>query len=83
MTNVEIIAAAKKQHGIEEDVHTFAEWKRNGYAVRRGEHAAFKTKIWLMTKEQVEIEEGMFEWVNRFVLKQAAFFGRSQVEARR
>ena len=79
MNNMDIINAAKAANNINEEVHTYVGWKNRGHVVRKGEHALFKTKIWLMTKENVEVEEGVFEWCDRFVMTQAAFFGESQV----
>lgn len=83
MTNEDIIRMAKKEHGVHEEAHTFAEWKRKGYVVRRGEKALFKVKIWIFTKEQVEVEDGVFMLQDKFVMKPTAFFGESQVKARR
>lgn len=82
MTNEDIIRAAKKANGIKEEIHTFAEWKKHGRAVSKGEHACLKVKIWVYTKQQVEVDEGIFEWQGGFVMKPTAFFGRSQTEVR-
>ena len=80
MKNADIIKMAKKMHDIEEEAHTFAQWQKKGLVVRKGEHAAFKAKIWLLVKEYVEVEDGEFKQIDRFVLKQASFFTASQVE---
>ena len=81
MTNREIISMAKLAHGVEETVHTYAQWRKEGFKVKKGEHAAFKAKIWVFQKEVVEVEEGKFEQREGFILKTAAFFTESQVEA--
>lgn len=83
MTNLEIIANAKLMNGITEDAHTFAHWKHLGYAVRKGEHAAFSATIWKYAKgkraQQVEEETGEVQPGHMF-MKTAYFFTRSQVE---
>ncbi len=76
MTNVEIIAAAKMLNGITEEAHTFAAWKARGFSVRKGERAAFSTKIWKYkpaNKEDKDTEGHMF-------MKTAHFFTESQVD---
>ena len=46
-------------------VHTFQEWKRLGYSVKKGEHAAITTNLWKYTtkpsKANREAAEGMTE----------------------
>ncbi len=46
MTNREILEAEMTVHAVEEEVNTFAGWKREGRIVKKGEKAVFKTKIW-------------------------------------
>ena len=46
LTNFEIIESNIILHGITEEVDTYAGWSRNGYKVKRGSKALFKTKIW-------------------------------------
>ena len=46
MTNSEIIQAECNVRGIEEEVNTFAYWKKIGYRVKQGEHALFETRLW-------------------------------------
>lgn len=47
MTNNEIITRAAQAAGLADTIlHTFAEWKRLGYSVNKGEHAAMSCIIW-------------------------------------
>lgn len=60
MTNEQIIYSAAINAGIFSEaeaqkyvqsgrrlpLHTFAEWKKHGYSVRKGEHAALTVRIW-------------------------------------
>jgi hypothetical protein len=62
-----------------EQIHTFMEWKRRGFSVKKGEKAIAQFTIWKhVTKkakaENEEDEEKMF-------MKQAFFFSAEQVEA--
>ena len=61
-----------------EEIHTFMEWKRRGFSVKKGEKAITQFTIWKhVTKkakeENEEDEEKMF-------MKQAFFFLSEQVE---
>lgn len=80
MTNEEIIYRASisagiitegeaqkfAQNGWELPIHTFAGWKKYGYSVKKGEHAALKVRLWRKKgvksgkgsddKEAVEVE---------------------------
>ena len=61
-----------------EQIHTFMEWKRRGFSVKKGEKAITKFNIWKhVTKksksEDEEDEEKMF-------MKHAFFFSAEQVE---
>lgn len=80
MTNEAIIEAAKALNGIEEEAHTYNRWKLMGFQVRKGEHAAFKAKIWKHGKKKVETEDGEEEQ-GRMFMKTASFFTASQVDA--
>lgn len=81
MTNAEIIANAKLANGITEEAHTFAHWKKLGYFVRKGEKAAFSTRIWKYAGKKVEGENGEEDEQNmKMFMKKAHFFTRSQVE---
>jgi len=80
MTNEAIIMQAKMLHGIEEECHTFAKWKQLGYRVRKGEHAAFKTRIWKGGRQKVVDEDGEEKEAQRMFMKMAHFFTASQVD---
>ena len=98
MTNIQIIANEAIAHNLytEEEVvalfettgclplFTFAEWKKAGYFVKKGEKAKLTCYIWKMKKEktqgkdkngnEVEIDETNFYKVKAF------FFDNTQVE---
>ena len=98
MTNSQIITAAAIQAGIftEEQaaailstghalpLHTFAEWKKNGFQVKKGEKARLKVEIWKKsnktqtaeTKDGNEIEID----TSHFYKKLSHFFTLDQVE---
>lgn len=95
MTNLEIIEAAKYGlyeegkltliDGFIEDIHTYARWKALGYAVRSGEHAVAKFKVWkpCKTKKKSEIDDEEnkdVEIPQKLILVSSAFFSQSQVE---
>lgn len=74
VTNKQIIETACAEHGITEEVHTFQHWKSMGYAVKKGEKAAFKTSIWKAVQKKDKPDETVM------FLKTAAFFKASQVQ---
>ena len=100
MTNEEIIYRASISAGIisEEEaqkfaqsgrrlpIHTFAEWKKHGYNVKKGEHAALKVRLWRKKgvnpdkvsddKEAVEVEPDG----DGYYLVTACLFTGGQVE---
>lgn len=39
-------AATYIMNGLRLPIHTSAEWKNNGYMVKKGEHAALTVSIW-------------------------------------
>jgi hypothetical protein len=59
-----------------EQIHTFMEWKRLGYKVKKGNKAITKLQIWVPTVK--ENEDGVK--TTKFWLKNSAFFSESQVE---
>lgn len=86
MTNMEIIEASKIASGIPADtlLLTFNEWKRNGFMVKKGEHARLTVRIWKPRKYKAETKDG--EEIEQtdsssFYLAKAFLFDRSQVEA--
>lgn len=94
MTNAEIISTAMALNDVDFDleVDTFAGWKRRGYAVKKGEHAVFTTKIWKPSKFKVEQKEQDFvdengeqvvedaKYTKKLILVNAAFFTENQVQ---
>lgn len=72
MTNLAIITAAAIQAGIftedeaesiiqsghELPLHTFAEWKRLGYSVKKGEKARMRCDIWRKSNKKQQTEDG-------------------------
>lgn len=81
MTNEQIIMAAMALNGVEEESHTFARWKKMGYAVRKGEHAAFKATIWKAQPRKAKDDGGEEGKDLKMFMKTANFFTASQVEA--
>lgn len=97
MTNLDIITTAAIESGIytkEEamqlleagfglPLYTFAEWKKAGYKVKRGEHAKLVCKIWQKRTGKAKEEEAEQDKAgkpNDFFLKTAHFFTAEQVE---
>ena len=84
MTNSEIIAMEQTIHNINEDLHTFAMWKKLGYVVKKGEHALVETRLWKLKTKKTKIMEEDEEITEsddkRFFLAKAFLFGESQVE---
>lgn len=98
MTNFKIVAESAIQAGlyteeealfiIEEEgrlpLHTFGEWKRMGYSVKKGETAALKAEIWKKStkKQTCADKDGNEQQVDpkRFCKKLSHFFTADQVE---
>lgn len=81
MNNATLILQAKAANNIplDEELHTFAEWKRLGFSVKKGEKARCKIAIWnKSTKNKKEDEEQ--EDNSYFYTKVAAFFSMDQVK---
>lgn len=81
MNNATLILYYKAMNNIplEEEIHTFAEWKRLGFSVKKGEKAKYKIAIWnKSTKNKKEDEEQ--EDNSYFYTKVAAFFSMDQVK---
>lgn len=60
MTNVEIIETTAAMMGFEYDgsnLRTFAEWKKVGYSVKKGETAFMKVDLWKPFAKKVEGQE--------------------------
>lgn len=81
MNNATLILYYKAMNNIplEEEIHTFTEWKRLGFSVKKGEKAKYKIAIWnKSTKNKKEDEEQ--EDNSYFYTKVAAFFSMDQVK---
>ena len=81
MNNATLILYYKAMNNIplEEEIHTFAEWKHLGFSVKKGEKAKYKIAIWnKSTKNKKEDEEQ--EDNSYFYIKVAAFFSMDQVK---
>ena len=92
MTNTEIIARESVANGIytKEQVeslisnfidlglHTYQEWKRLGYQVKKGEKAIFKTKLWRYKNAKKSVDDEEEE--SYYYLTNAYIFSRNQVE---
>jgi len=77
MTNKEIISIEMGLLGITENINTFAGWKREGFDIKKGSKALFKTRIWKPTTMK-DKETG--EATKRLIMVNANFFGASQVQ---
>lgn len=95
MTNKEIIATEAVMNNIytkEEleqiavtgdlGLHTYGEWKKLGYQVKKGEKAKISTHLWKKSKkpEYEEQEDGKIKKNKRFYLCKAYLFTKDQVE---
>lgn len=95
MTNLEIVAheaIANKIYTKEQiesmattmqdfGLHTYGEWRKMGYQVRKGEKAKIATHLWKKTsKKTMNKETGKEEKKSKFYLCKAYLFTRDQVE---
>lgn len=64
-----------------EPIHTFAEWKRLGFQVQKGEKAIASFPIWkyVKRKKDEEADEDDTEPKGRMFMKVSHFFKQSQV----
>jgi len=85
MTNVEIITDASSLVGIEYDgsnLKTFAEWKKAGFKIIKGQKAVLSVELWKPFNKKVTDEKtGEEKTEKRFMLKKSHLFHSSQVEA--
>ena len=81
--NVQDESGADKLIELPEAIHTFQEWKNNGFVVRKGEKACAKFSIWRYKagkKTEAEADENKVEIIpGSFFKVTAAFFSASQV----
>ena len=84
MTNAEIIGRYMMANKMPAKtvLHTYASWKKLGYAVKSGEKSQHKIWIWKKSTKKIEKEDDEEEIVDngRFFLKESAFFTQDQVE---
>ena len=82
MNNATLILYAKAANNIplDEELHTFAEWKRLGFSVKKGEKARCKIAIWNKSVKSKKDEEASQEDDSYFYTKVAAFFSINQVQ---
>lgn len=72
---------------VPEEIHTFNEWKRMGFMVKKGEHAIAKFPIWQLAgkgrkkkDDEAGEEDAEKKTGGRFYMKVAFFFTREQVK---
>ena len=93
MTNLEIITEYIEQNEIDFDyngmnLQTFAQWKKEGMSVKKGETAFLKIDLWTMKLEDekdengkvIKDEKGKAKKVKKFYKKSSALFTEDQVE---
>lgn len=74
---VESMALTMQDFGL----HTYGEWRKMGYQVRKGEKAKIATQLWKKTnKKTVNKETGKEEKESKFYLCKAYLFTRDQVD---
>lgn len=71
MCNKEIISRYIAMNELEPSIelHTFAEWKRLGYKVKKGEKSKHKISIWKRATKKVENEKGEEVETQNYFLK--------------
>ena len=79
--NAHTIAIAKREAGIPDEiaVNSYGGWKEKGYQVQRGEHAAFKTSIWVPCHAGKNKDGEDTSDFSRFFIRRTAFFTAEQV----
>lgn len=85
MTNTSIILGYMQLNNLDPNkivLHTYSQWKKLGYQVKKGEKSEHKITVWKRSTKKVENEEGDKEEVDngRYFLKESAFFTQEQVE---
>lgn len=85
MTNTAIILGYMQLNNLDSAkiiLHTYAQWKKLGYQVKRGEKSKHKITVWKRSTKKIESEDGDKEEVDtgRYFLKESAFFTQEQVE---
>lgn len=88
-TIVMVIDGMPAQVKETEAIHTFAEWKKAGFIVKKGQKAIARFAIWNYTDKPSKATKAAREQLNKdpdeadphYYLKEACFFSQSQVEA--
>lgn len=85
MTNTAIILGYMQLNNLDPTkiiLHTYAQWKKLGYQVKKGEKSKHKITVWKRSTKKIENEDGDKEEVDngRYFLKESAFFTQEQVE---
>ena len=86
---VMILDGAPVQVKETEPIHTFAEWKRAGFIVKKGQKAVARFGIWNFTDKPTKATKAAREAAEKdpeapdphYYIKEACFFSQSQVEA--
>lgn len=83
-SNSEMILEAANLIGFEYDgtnLKTFAEWKKAGYSIKKGEKAFLALELWKPFNKKIKDEKTKEETVEqRFMLKLSHLFTPDQVE---
>ena len=75
MTNTAIILGYMQLNNLDPNkivLHTYAQWKKLGYQVKKGEKSEHKISVWKRSTKKVDN--------GRYFLKESAFFTQEQVE---
>ena len=87
MTNTAIILSYMQLNNLDPNkivLHTYAQWKKLGYQVKKGEKSDHKIPVWKPSTKKVEVEneDGTKEEKpnGRYFIKTSAFFTQEQVE---
>lgn len=84
MTNREIIKIALCGTDFEydgENLKTFAEWRKAGYYVKKGEKAFIKVCLWKKHTRTTKDEDGKEKKETKYYKHPASLFARDQVES--
>ena len=77
MSNKEILTYEKLLAGINEDIYTYAELKKRGYQVKKGEKAIINTQIW---KNTTYTDKKTGEEKTKMIMVKGSFFTINQCE---
>lgn len=77
MSNKEILAYECILAKINEEVYTYAELKKRGYQVKKGQKAVITTNVW---KHTTKTNKETGEEANKMVMVKGSFFTISQCD---